>query len=126
MSLGTAYAVDYGLQFLLPVVLTRALDPQSFGEYRLLWLAVSTLLIIAPMCMPQSLYYFLPRSEGDRKRLYLNQTVIFMVVAGLASGSGMSVACASHEAFHSCFAHGLVVFALALAGFGLGRRLLPP
>jgi Negative regulator of sigma F len=48
------------------------------------------------------------------------------MVAGLASGSGMSVACASHEAFHSFFAHGMVVFALALAGFGLGRRLLPP
>ena len=48
------------------------------------------------------------------------------MVAGLASGSGMSVACASHETFHSCLAHGLVVFALALAGFGLGRRLLPP
>ncbi len=85
MSLGTAYAIDYGLQFLLPVVLTRALDAVSFGEYRLLWLAVSTLLIIAPMCMPQSLYYFMPRSQGDRKRLFLNQAVIFMVVAGLAS-----------------------------------------
>jgi len=48
------------------------------------------------------------------------------MVAGLASGSGMSVACASHEAFHSCFAHGMVVFVLAIAGFGLGRRLLPP
>jgi hypothetical protein len=48
------------------------------------------------------------------------------MVAGLASGSGMSVACASHEGFHSYFAHGMVVFALALAGFGLGRRLLTP
>lgn len=48
------------------------------------------------------------------------------MVAGLTSGSGMSVACASHEGFHSCFAHGLVVFVLAIAGFGLGRRLLPP
>lgn len=48
------------------------------------------------------------------------------VVAGLASGSGMSVACGSHEAFHACFAHGLVVFALAALGFGFGRRLLAP
>lgn len=85
VSLGTAYAVDYGLQFLLPVVLTRALDPHSFGEYRLLWLAVSTLLVIAPMCMPQSLYYFMPRSDPERRRLYLNQCLIFMVLAGLAS-----------------------------------------
>jgi hypothetical protein len=48
------------------------------------------------------------------------------VVAGLASGSGMTVACSSHEMFHACFAHGLVVFALAALGFGFGRRLLAP
>ena len=48
------------------------------------------------------------------------------VVAGLSSGSGMTMACASHEMFHACFAHGLVVFALAALGFGFGRRLLAP
>ncbi|HYJ09748.1 MAG TPA: NrsF family protein [Polyangiaceae bacterium] len=48
------------------------------------------------------------------------------VVAGLATGSGMTVACGSHEAFHACFAHGLVVFALAALGFGFGRRMLSP
>jgi Negative regulator of sigma F len=47
-------------------------------------------------------------------------------VAGLASGSGMSIACGSHELLHSCLAHGAIVFVLALAGFGLGRRLLAP
>jgi hypothetical protein len=45
---------------------------------------------------------------------------------GIASGVGMSVACPSHEAFHACFAHGIGVFALALLGFGFGRRLLTP
>ena len=29
VSLGTANAVDYALQFLLPIVLTRTLDPHS-------------------------------------------------------------------------------------------------
>ena len=48
------------------------------------------------------------------------------VVAGLATGSGMTVACSSHEAYHACLAHGLVVFALAALGFGFGRRLLAP
>jgi O-antigen/teichoic acid export membrane protein len=90
VSLGTAYAIDYGLQFLLPVVLTRALDPHSFGEYRLLWLAVMTLIVIAPMCMPQSLYYFMPRSDATRQRLYLHQCLIFMVLAGLVSAWALS------------------------------------
>ncbi len=48
------------------------------------------------------------------------------MLGGIASGVGMSVACPSSEAFHACFAHGIGVFALALAGFGLGRRLLAP
>jgi O-antigen/teichoic acid export membrane protein len=85
VSLGTAYALDYALQFLLPIVLTRALDSHSFGEYRLLWLAVSTLLVIMPMCMPQSLFYFMPRSDPTRQRLYLNQCLLFLAFAGAAS-----------------------------------------
>ena len=90
LSLGTAYAIEFGLQFLLPVVLTRTLDPHSFGGYRLLWLAIATLLAIAPMCMPESLYYFLPRSEGARKRLYVNQALIFMVGAAAFSALALS------------------------------------
>lgn len=48
------------------------------------------------------------------------------MLGGIASGVGMSVACPSSEALHACFAHGIGVFALALLGFGLGRRLLAP
>src|SRR5260370_36160571 len=87
ISLGTANAIDYALQFLLPVVLTRALDAQSFGEYRLLWLAVGTALL-APLFMPESLYYFLPRATRQTKRLYVNQTLVWVfggaLVAALA------------------------------------------
>jgi hypothetical protein len=48
------------------------------------------------------------------------------MVGGIASGAGMGVACPSHETMHALLAHGVVVFALAFAGFGLGRRLLAP
>ena len=85
VSLGTAYALDYGLQFVLPIVLTRALDAHSFGEYRLLWLAVSTLLVVMPMCMPQSLYYSMPRADAAGKRLDLNQCLVFLAFAGVVS-----------------------------------------
>jgi O-antigen/teichoic acid export membrane protein len=91
LSLGTANAIDYALQFMLPMVLTRTLDPHSFGEYRLLWLAVSTLMMVTPMCMPPSLYYFLPRSDRPTQRLYINQTLIFMVFAGLVSAWALSL-----------------------------------
>jgi len=90
LSLGTANAVDYALQFLLPIVLTRALDAESFGRYRLLWLAASTLIAVAPLFMPQSLYYFLPRSDRPTQRLYINQTLAFMGAMGLLAAWAIS------------------------------------
>jgi O-antigen/teichoic acid export membrane protein len=89
MSLGTANAIDYALQFLLPVVLTRALDAHSFGEYRLLWLAVGTALL-TPLFMPESLYYFVPRSTREAKRLYVNQTLLWVFCGGLAVALALS------------------------------------
>lgn len=92
LSLGTANAVDFALQFALPIVLTRTLDPHAFGEYRLLWLAVSTLMLVTPMCMAPALYYFLPRADAATKRLYINQTMLFLVGAGLVSAWILSAA----------------------------------
>ncbi len=90
LSLGSANAIDYALQFLLPIVLTRTIDPASFGQYRLLWLAVNTLMLITPMCMAPSLYYFLPRSDRPTQRVYINQTLLFLVAAGIVSGLAIS------------------------------------
>ena len=52
------------MQFLLPMVLVRCLDAATFGEYRLLWLAVGTVMALATLNMCGSLYYFLPRSDA--------------------------------------------------------------
>ena len=88
-SLGSANAIDYALQFVLPIVLTRALSPEDFGHYRLLWLAVSTLMVL-PLFMPESLYYFLPRSDRPTRRLYINQTLIFLVGVGTVAALALS------------------------------------
>jgi O-antigen/teichoic acid export membrane protein len=85
LSLGAANAFDYAVQFLLPIVLARCLDATQFGQYRLMWLVVITVMAIAPMYMPQGLYYFLPRSEPAAKRLYVHQTLLFLTMAGLVS-----------------------------------------
>ncbi|HET7595752.1 MAG TPA: oligosaccharide flippase family protein [Burkholderiales bacterium] len=90
LSLGGANAYEYMTQFLLPVVLARSLDVLSFGQYRLLWLAVRTVVAIAPLAVPAGLYYFLPRSDGRHKRLYINQALLFLSFAGLISGWAVS------------------------------------
>ncbi|MGH8687877.1 MAG: lipopolysaccharide biosynthesis protein [Burkholderiales bacterium] len=90
LSLGAANAFEFALQFLLPVVLVRCLDSAAFGQYRLLWLVVGTMVALGSLDMPASLYYFLPRSSTDAKRLYVNQTLAFLAFAGLVAGWAVS------------------------------------
>lgn len=90
LSLSAVNAFEYGIQFLLPVVLVRCLDPGVFGEYRLLWLAVGTVMAVVTQAMPGCLYYFLPRSDDTTRRLYINQTLLFLAAAGLVAGWAVS------------------------------------
>jgi O-antigen/teichoic acid export membrane protein len=89
-SLGAANAFEVALQFLLPVVLVRCLEPDAFGEYRLLWLAVGTVMAILTQAMPGSLYYFLPRSGAEEKRLYVNQALLVLGAAGALAAWAVS------------------------------------
>src|SRR5262249_32263495 len=86
VSTGGVKAFAHAMQFLLPLVLVRCLDTATFGEYRLLWLAVGTIMSFATLNMCGTLYYFVPRSEPQRKRLYVHQTLIFLALSGLACG----------------------------------------
>jgi O-antigen/teichoic acid export membrane protein len=90
LSLGAVKAFDHGLQFLLPVVLVRCLDAATFGEYRLLWLAVGTVMAFATLNMCGALYFFVPRLEPARKRLYVHQTLLFLAAAGILCGVAVS------------------------------------
>src|SRR5262249_19962769 len=66
LSIGAVKAFDHAMQFLLPLVLVRCLDTATFGEYRLLWLAVGTIMSFATLNMCGTLYYFVPRSDAPR------------------------------------------------------------
>ena len=90
LTLGAANGFDYLAQFVLPVALVRCLDTAAFAQYRLLWLAAGTVLAIATLSMPASLYYFLLRSDRGNQRLYINQTLLFLVAAGLVAGWAVS------------------------------------
>lgn len=74
--------VEFGLQFLLPVILVRHLDSVSFGQYRLLILVMGTALAIVPAFMPQSLYYFLPRAAADHKLMVIGNVALYLAMMG--------------------------------------------
>jgi O-antigen/teichoic acid export membrane protein len=69
------------LTIVLPMVLTRLLDPAAFGTYKQVWLVASTLHLTVPMGIVQSLYYFVPR-EPERRAAFIAQTVVATTVAG--------------------------------------------
>jgi O-antigen/teichoic acid export membrane protein len=83
LSLGAVKSLDHAVQFLLPMLLVRCLDATTFGEYRLFWLAVATVMTFATLNMCGTLYFFVPRSEPSRKRLYIHQTMLYLAVSGL-------------------------------------------
>jgi O-antigen/teichoic acid export membrane protein len=90
LSLGAVKAFDHALQFLLPVVLVRCLDAATFGEYRLLWLAVGTVMAFATLNMAGTLYFFVPRSEPRRRRLFVHQTMLYLAGAGVVCAALVS------------------------------------
>ena len=54
-------------------VIVRQLSTRSLGDHRLAWLVVETELILFPLFLPQSLFYFLPRAApGTRPKLVGN------------------------------------------------------
>lgn len=112
LSLGLANAIDYAIHFLMPIVLVRALEPEAFGQYRQLWLLVYTVLTVVVFYMPYSLYYFLPRSEPQIKRLYVNQTILFMGTLGVIAAAALwLVEGLLRPSMGGLLEHGLVVHA---------------
>lgn len=74
--------IEFGLQFVIPMIFVRQLDPATFGQYRLMWLMAATALAVGPAFMPQSLYYFLPRSAPDQQRVYIGNVLAWLTGAG--------------------------------------------
>ena len=90
LSLGTVKVFDQAINFLLPVVLVRCLDAATFGEYRLLWLAIGTLMALATLNMAGSLYFFVPRSKAPEKKIYIHNTVLYFAAVGLVLAAVVS------------------------------------
>jgi hypothetical protein len=48
------------------------------------------------------------------------------LIGGIGGALAVGIGCPSHEAWHLWISHGVIVLALAIMGFGAGRRLLAP
>ncbi len=87
LTLGVASVVDYAIQLLLPIAMVRLLDGDAYAQYRMLFLMVNTAMALAPLYMPQALFYFLPKAESNaEKAFYIGNTVVFLFITGCITG----------------------------------------
>ena len=87
LSIGSANAIDYALQFLIPVVIARTLSIEDFAGYRMVWLVVGTLMAFATLQIPQSLSYFLPRKQRNERPTYVVGAVYILTVLAFISAA---------------------------------------
>jgi O-antigen/teichoic acid export membrane protein len=69
------------LTFAVPLVLARVLVPASYGTFKQGWLISTTLQLVLPLGLTQSLYYFIPREPAARDR-YVAQTLWITLFQG--------------------------------------------
>ncbi|MYM40171.1 lipopolysaccharide biosynthesis protein [Duganella qianjiadongensis] len=93
--LGLSQVIEVGLQVVLPMLLVRHLTQAAFGDYRLVWLIAAGLASMAPMGMPNTLAYFLPRTQGEERQAHAAVGVWYMLLIGTLSTTFViaSIAC---------------------------------
>jgi len=78
--------VGFAATFFIPVVLVRVFDRATFGTYKQLFLVFTTLYFIAQAGLAESLFYFVPKTEG-RRGTYVAHAVLGLTTMGLLSGA---------------------------------------
>ncbi len=71
----------------LPLLLVRRLDREQYGLYKQAFLLVTTAMIVLPLGVPMSAFYFLPREPTRRRETVLNIVLFHVAVGALACGA---------------------------------------
>jgi O-antigen/teichoic acid export membrane protein len=87
----TGRTFGFAVSFVIPLVLARTFNRETFGTYRELFLLYTTLYGLAQVGMSESLYYFVPR-EPDHAARSLGNALMVLVGAGLLCGVSLCVA----------------------------------
>lgn len=79
-----AKTVGFGLSFLLPLLIVRALTQEQVGVYRQVFQVIINAMVILPLGFSMSAFYFLSRGEEKRKLAVFNILLFNFTIGGLA------------------------------------------
>lgn len=63
------------------------MDREQYGLYKQAFLVITTAMMLLPLGIPNSAYYFLPRETTRRREVVLNILLLLVVVGGAACGA---------------------------------------
>ena len=72
---------------LIGIVLARILTQAEYGTYRQLFMIYTLMAAIFMVGLPQSVFYFLPRSDDETRRKFIRQTVDIFTAMGIVCAS---------------------------------------
>jgi O-antigen/teichoic acid export membrane protein len=72
----------FAFNFIVPIIVVRFFDVAQYGIYKQLFLVFMTVILILPLGIIESLYYFVPRNR-EQKQYYITQSALFLALAGV-------------------------------------------
>lgn len=81
--LSAADFIRLAVKTLIGIVLARILSQADYGTYRQLFMIYTLLFSIFMIGLPQSIYYFIPKSDPLTQKRFLRQTLDVFTVLGL-------------------------------------------
>ncbi len=85
-----ARVAGFVFTFAIPLVLVRVFDQATFGDYKQLFLIAGTAIPILSVGLWASIFYFVPRDEGEGQR-YVFQAIGLLTLTGGIAGAGLAL-----------------------------------
>src|SRR5580704_13323088 len=79
-----AKTVGFAFSIALPLLLVRRMDREQYGLYKQAFLVITTAMMVLPLGVPMSAFYFLPRETTRRRETVLNIVLFHLAVGALA------------------------------------------
>jgi len=76
-----AKTLGFAFTVVLPLILVRALDQVTYGQFRQLFLVINTAGMILPLGVPFSAFYFFPREPQRHRQIVLNIALYHLLIS---------------------------------------------